>query len=279
MRAGTDVLFHGVRGSSPVSGRDFAQFGGDTPAVEIASGETRIILDAGSGLRNVACTAADDAHLDIILSHYHYDHLIGFPFLAPAWRGKGRLTLWAPDFGEHAPRDILHGILAPPYCPVGFGDFAMDVDIIPYRPGASWRIGGVGVSTLSADHPGGSASIRLSTRAGDAVYATDMELGANGFLRELADFASGADLVIADAMNDDANAEHRRGWGHSSWREAVELGAMARAKRLALFHHDPAMKDAALEYIEAKANELYDNAFSARQGAVVALTPEPADAL
>ncbi len=122
------------------------------------------------------------------------------------------------------------------------------------------------IATAPVNHPGGSAAIRINSGSGDVVYASDAEFAGEADARSFAEFAAAADILIADAMNDDSNSDQRRGWGHSNWREAIAVGAAAGAKATALFHHDPRRCDADLVSIDAMAQILSPCAFMARQG-------------
>lgn len=266
----TDIVFHGVRGSAPAQGLSFHEFGGDTPAIEIATADARLFIDAGSGLKNVRVSAALPDEIDLILSHYHYDHLIGLPFFDPAWRPACRLRIWAPQFDDRPPKNILSTLFSPPFCPISLEMFPARVEIRSYVPGESWTpVSDVCISTLLAEHPGGSAAIRVSTTSGDIAYASDVEVWDERAAMSLADFAADASLLIIDAMNDDATANARRGWGHSSWREAIAVGAAAQVGRTALFHHDPRSSDEMLNVVEAAAQCVSRTSFLARQGAVI----------
>ncbi len=271
----TAIEFHGARGSAPVSGNAFSDFGGDTPSIEIAAGDARLFIDAGSGLRNVKASPDLPDEIDLILSHYHYDHLIGLPFFQPAWRPRGRLRIWAPQFDDRAPLGILDTMFSPPFCPIGLEAFRTHVEVSAYEPGDSWLISrDLFVSTMLAEHPGGCAAIRASTPAGDVVYASDCEISDSNGALNLAGFSRAADLLIIDAMNDDATAAERRGWGHSHWRDAVQLGADAAAHQIALFHHDPRQTDDALHGIERAATASDRRVFLARQGHKIRLATD-----
>lgn len=273
MTAPAEILFHGVRGSAPASGADFSEFGGDTPSIEINFGDSRLFIDAGSGLKNVRIGDSLPDDFDLILSHYHYDHLIGLPFFEPVWRKNGRLRIFAPRFGDDEPADILNTIFALPFCPVRLGDFRMRVEIVPYRPGDVWPAAGGMISTAAVNHPGGCSAIRVRDDEGDVVYASDVEIADDRDLRSLADFAKGARLFIADAMNDDANSAHRRGWGHSNWRDMLNVAKEASVGTTALFHHDPRRTDIELVTLDAAVHVIDPSAFMVRQG--LAFRPRP----
>ncbi|MEQ1929881.1 MAG: MBL fold metallo-hydrolase [Parvularculaceae bacterium] len=260
------VTFHGVRGSAPAPGAATVKYGGDTPCVEVASAGRRLFLDAGSGMRNVRVESDEPGEFDLIVSHYHYDHLIGLPFFEPLWRKGGRLRIWAPRLDGVAPQEAIERIFSPPYCPVELANTPTKVEIRAYTPGASWRIAkDLNVSTAAHAHPGGAASIKIESGSASLVYATDVEIAAPGQAGALAQFAAGASLFIVDAMSTDEEAEARRGWGHSTWREAARVAAAARVERAALFHHDPRRKDCDLDALEAAARQEAPQAFFARQ--------------
>ncbi|MEK7264585.1 MAG: MBL fold metallo-hydrolase, partial [Pseudomonadota bacterium] len=206
MTSFAEIRFHGVRGSAPASGADYSLFGGDTPSIEIAFGDARIFIDAGSGLKNVEVTPDFPDDFDLILSHYHYDHLIGLPFFEPAWMKNGRLRIFAPRFGDDDPALILNTLFTTPFCPVRLDDLRPHVEIIPYRPGDVFPAsGGAMITTSAVNHPGGCAAIRVELHDGDVVYASDAEIGDDRDAASLAAFAKDARLFIADAMNDEAD--------------------------------------------------------------------------
>jgi hypothetical protein len=47
------VRFWGTRGSIPTPGRHTEKYGGNTPCVELRHGDTLVVLDAGSGIRQL----------------------------------------------------------------------------------------------------------------------------------------------------------------------------------------------------------------------------------
>lgn len=271
------ATFHGVRGSAPLAGAKAVRYGGDTPCVEVEAGGRRILLDAGSGMRHVRL--GDAREFDLVLSHYHVDHLIGLFSFRGAFRPDVRLRIWAPRFEGRAPQEILQRFYAPPFAPVPLAGAPMKAEIRPYAPGEEWTLGpNLCVRTALLDHPGGCAGIRIDAGAGGLVYATDVELAATGATETLARFAEDVDLLIVDAMSSDQEAEARRGWGHSTWREAVAAGVAARAGRIALFHHDPERDDDALDAFAAEAARIAPQALFARQHeriAVGSLTGRP----
>lgn len=267
-----EIKFHGVRGSAPAPGAKFARYGGDTPCVEIAAGGRRLFVDAGSGLKNVDIAADTDLEIDIVLSHYHFDHLIGLPFFAPVWRPGGALRIWAPRQKGVDPKAAVDRFFSPPYCPVALSRTPRRVEVRAYAPGDSWRIGAIDVDTLALDHPGGSSGFRISDAAGaSVVYASDVEIADPRAAASLVDFVKGAGLVVIDAMLIEEERAIRRGWGHSVWTDGAAIGIAAEAARIALFHHDPDRDDEALDALDKLARKLRGGVGFARQGDIVRL--------
>ena len=272
------VIFHGVRGTAPVSGAAFADYGGDTPSIEVRAANRRVFLDAGTGLRNAGPTDDDGGEFDIILSHYHADHLVGLASFAPFWVPGGRLRIWAPRFSGVDPISAVRSFFSPPYSPIALEDSPMTVEIRAFTPGDVWRIErALEISTSLQNHPGGSCSIAV--RSGDvrAVYASDIELDSDAEIGRLSDFALRADLLIVDAMWTPQEAELRRGWGHSSFRQSIVAAERAEAGRTALFHHDPGRTDLALLLLDGEAAHLRESAFFARQGMTIDLNSATLD--
>ena len=82
------IKFWGVRGSNPTADKNKMLFGGDTSCVEIRTNDNDcIILDMGTGLRKLGNHILSDSsykkEINILLSHYHWDHIMGFFYFAP----------------------------------------------------------------------------------------------------------------------------------------------------------------------------------------------------
>jgi len=128
------------------------------------------------------------------------------------------------------------------------------------------------VQSMWLNHPQGCLGFRMETENGILVYATDNEPGHPVFDRNLRRLAEGADVLIYDAQYlPEEYAAKRRGWGHSHWREAVNVVMESGAKELVLYHHDPDSDDEQLDRIEKCAKEYYHKVRAAREGDVIIL--------
>lgn len=246
------VRFYGVRGSVPAPGPFTARYGGNTSCVEVRLADgTTLVLDAGTGLRelgNDLVREERESEVHLLLSHTHWDHILGLPFFAPLWKKTNHVSVYplANDAQERFQRSIFDDI----HFPVSVEGIPAKVELA--RPaGRVWKIGSARVQAVALNHPGGAQGFRIEDEDGSSLaYLTDNELNAKNALitsEELARFAEGADLVIHDAQYLPRDMPHKLGWGHSLVDDVLRLAALAGPKRLALFHHDPDRTDDALD--------------------------------
>jgi len=256
------VKFWGVRGSIPTPGHRTHRYGGNTPCVEIRSGDTLLILDGGTGLRELGT----DLHrrfrnepltLHLLFSHPHWDHIQGFPFFTPAYAPTTTLYVYGAAKGDRTIYDLLSGQMQSSYFPVTFSSLGGKVIARDLEPKGRTEVGGIGVSMLPLIHPGGCLGFAFEHDGHKVVYMTDNEIdqalpekarAPGPALRPVPEamvaFAQNADLLIADGQyTEDENAK-RVGWGHPRASTVVDLAVKAKVKQLALTHHDPMHSDA-----------------------------------
>ena len=221
-------------------------FGGHTSCVEIESaGDEYCVCDMGSGARAfgahvLARQGARPATVNIFMSHMHWDHIMGFPFFGPAYVPGNKLFIYGcHDQLEHAFRRQQE----PPSFPVSFKVLGASIEFVRLVPGETREVSGVKVTPQLQHHSGDSYGYRFESGGKAFVYTTDSEhkLEQKSETERIAAFFREADLVIFDAMYSLAEAVSvKADWGHSSNVVAVELCQMARVRKLALFHHEPA---------------------------------------
>jgi phosphoribosyl 1,2-cyclic phosphodiesterase len=273
------VKFWGVRGSCASAGHGTAEVGGNTSCVEVRAGDTRVVLDAGTGLRALGASllsAGGPVEIHLLLSHFHWDHIQGFPFFTPAYLPGNRIEIYGPE--RAAGRDVraaLDAQMRAPHFPVGLEAMRAELGFYPVPAGAQLRLGlgtTIEVTAAAANHPGGCLAYRLESGGRSVVYATDTEHGEDldcGLL----ELARGCDLLIYDAQYTAAEYPSKRGWGHSTPEEAVKLARAAGAGQLVLFHHDPGHDDEAISRMEKAARALFPLTTAAREGLEILLAP------
>ncbi|WP_274626769.1 MBL fold metallo-hydrolase [Arvimicrobium flavum] len=269
------VHFWGVRGSIPVSGAQYARYGGNTACIEIRSGNRRLILDGGSGLRPAgdALRASGIEEIDVFLTHTHYDHVIGLPFFHPLYMPSIKLVLWSGHmWGRTSTLQLFEDFMRPPWFPVNVDSCRCHLDCRDFAPGDTLSPReGVVIRTGSLNHPGGCVGYRVEWEGRSIALISDTEHIPGKLDATVLELIRDADLVIYDATYTEAEMKRYRGFGHSTWQQGIKLCEAAGARRLALFHHDPSRTDAELDEIEAQARARFAGAFAARDGMTVDL--------
>jgi ribonuclease Z len=269
------VHFWGVRGSVPVSGPETARYGGNTSCVEMRCGKHVLIFDAGTGLKSAGLKLdrAGDVEADMFFSHCHWDHIIGFPFFLPFFRPNNKITMWAGHLeGAITTREMISGIMRPPYFPAGPEVLAAKTSFREFMPGDVLKpYKGMSIATIKLNHPGGAVGYRVDYHGKSVAYLTDNEHIVDGPEPELVEFIRDADLVIYDATYTDEELPRFRGFGHSTWQHGVILCKEAGVKRFAIYHHSPLRTDAELDAIEEAAQLEFPGAFVARDDLTVTL--------
>lgn len=270
------IRFWGVRGTVPVAGRATQRYGGNTSCVEVQCGPRRIILDAGTGLYPLGVSLAS-GRMDLLLSHTHIDHLIGLLFFGPAYDKNSQLRIWAGNLlPEHRIEEVLDRLMSPPLFPLTRNAFKAMMEFRDFQAGARlnpecWKTDDITVDTLPLNHPDRSTGYRISYGGRALCYITDIEHVPSMLEAPLVQFLHGADALIYDATYTDEEFGQYRGWGHSTWQQAVRLAEAADVKRLFLFHHDPAAADATLDARQAVITQCFPQALLAREGMEIAL--------
>jgi phosphoribosyl 1,2-cyclic phosphodiesterase len=228
-----------------------ATYGGATACVEIEGGDgSFVVCDMGSGLREFGldamrrCAAGHERTYNFFQSHLHWDHIMGFPFFAPAFDPDARIIVHA---GHAEAEEALRRQQEEISFPVPFDWLRAKIEFVQMEPGVEITAGGMRVEAMTQHHSHGSYGYRFTDEGGKTViFSTDSEHKIDKMKAEAAfvHFFRDADLVICDTMYSLADSvSMKEDWGHSSNIVAVDLCHEASAKRLALFHHEPTYED------------------------------------
>ena len=263
------VRFLGVRGSIATPGPDLTA-GGNTACLEVRAGDTRIVLDAGTGLRALGNERMRDGirTTTILLSHLHWDHVAGLPFFTPVYVPGHRVEIASGPNGVMPLEQAMRELFRAPFFPVGFDDLGGTVTTRELRGNDRFTIGDITITMARLNHPDPVYGYRLEHAGQSIVYATDTEHFAcvDPTLKKL---ASGADILIYDAQYTPEEYPSKVGWGHSTWAAGAELARAAAVPQLVLFHHDPGRSDAALAALEADARAVLPGTVAAREGMIL----------
>ena len=264
------VRFWGVRGSIACPGPEYVRYGGNTSCVETRIGQRLLIFDGGTGLRPLgdllAQAGAVDA--DIFLSHTHVDHIQGFPFFKPFFMPQNRFRVWAGHLVPYMKlRDVLCKYMADPLFPVPPEIFAAEVEYNDFVVGESLDIvPGAVLRSAPLNHPQGATAYRLDHGGKSLCYVTDTEHTEGHSDARVLRLVANADVMIYDSTYSDEEYPRYRGWGHSTWQEALRLADRAGVRKVVLFHHDPSHDDDAMDRIGEAAERLRPGTLVAREG-------------
>jgi len=267
------IKFWGVRGSVPAPQPENLRYGGNTSCVEVRVGDKIYIFDCGTGLRMAGEQLIREyaqrpilAH--VFVSHFHWDHIQGFPFCAPLYSPQNSFVFHCSSRMRNL-RQVMEEQMSSPYFPVRLSEMKSQLKYHDIEEGRL-PLDDMNVQTMWLNHPQGCMGFRLETKEGIFVYATDNEPGDPVFDKNVRKLAAGADVLIYDAQYlPDEYAAGRRGWGHSHWREAVNIVMESGAKELVLFHHDPAHDDNVLDKVVKEASNYYPKVRAAAEGSTI----------
>ncbi len=273
-----ELEFWGVRGSVPVSGTDVVKYGGHTlcTSVRSSSGEF-LVIDAGTGIRKLGEKLMADAgaarlRIDILLTHFHLDHIIGLPFFAPLYSPKALITFHSPAPVKETER-YLGGLQAGRFFPIAFKETGSRKTFRKLEETGT-TLGRLKISFCPLIHPQGSVAYRLEEDGQSIVLATDTEPPEEGFDERLAVFIRGATYFIYDAMFTPKEYLTRQGWGHSTWLEGTKLARKAGVKNLILAHFNPDHDDGRIAEIVRLAKNEFPRTTAAREGRTLRITDE-----
>ena len=281
------VTFGGTRGSNPVAQPGFLDFGGETSSVLIEDEQgRRLVIDAGTGLFPIGerlREAPGDRSLTILLTHYHLDHLVGLPTLSLLYDADWQIEIVGSSGKGYSPRAMVTNLIRQPLWPVELKKMKARISFTELQgdPSVSSLLrGGFEIGWCPVNHDQASVAYRVvAPAAGEAfVFATDIEWAASSeeekaSLVRMCQTPIRAGLLVMDGHYTPEEYEGFKGWGHSTWRDAVDLARQAGVERLLLTHHSPGRDDAALTRLEAELRREMPAASLARDRMEVEVSP------
>lgn len=260
------VQFWGVRGSIPVPGDTTTRWGGNSSCVLVTEGDAVMVLDCGTGARPLGrhLFSLKARELDLLFTHFHMDHIIGFPFFGPVFAPGYQVRVTVPAFSEDEARDRLGRFVNGVYHPLRIRDIPAKLSFHPIQPARPFQRGPFEVLGVRLNHPGGAVGYRI--RAGDRTvcYFTDtapLARPGEGVTagqeppateRQVLDAIAGVDVLIFDTMFTFDEYLEKMTWGHAYPEYAVALAKAAGVRTLVMFHHAPDASDEFLDELELR---------------------------
>jgi phosphoribosyl 1,2-cyclic phosphodiesterase len=260
-----NVTFYGVRGSCPCSGDRYRRYGGNTSCLVIdIEGDEPLIVDLGTGLRSYGDVLQREVRAlgtpmraTALLTHLHFDHILGIPFFGPLHDPGACLTVYGPAQPKASLKDALHAAVQPPVFPIHMEQFRGE--LITVDVGAEdFSIGSAKVMARPIPHNGVTLGFRIEAEGRSVAYMSDHQapLDRRAIPEAVLELCHGVDLLIHDGQYTDDEFSSKADWGHSTAAYAVHVAAETGAKRLLLSHHDPSHTDRELDRILNQARHL-----------------------
>ena len=229
----------GSRGSIPVSGEKYIKYGGDTTCLEIRTkNDDIIIVDAGTGIRRLGNKLIDYKY-NLIFTHSHWDHLMGFPFFKPLYEKQAEFMMYRCPFHDEFVETIFSKIMTPPSFPVRYSEISAKMEYLDALNSA-FEIGSVTVTPIPISHPNKGSGYKFTEDGKTFVFLTDNELGfihPGGLsYKDYMEFSEGVELLIHDAEYFPEEYPLKIEWGHSVFTKTLDLAIEAGVKQFGLFH-------------------------------------------
>ncbi|MCP5007837.1 MAG: MBL fold metallo-hydrolase, partial [Planctomycetes bacterium] len=249
----------------------------NTACVEVRCGDEILILDAGTGIRELGNKLLNEKPrpINILFSHFHYDHIEGFPFFGPIFNKMYSITLIGRPELDGALEQLFTTQLMFPYFPLTFEELAANISFHEVNNKNSFRVGDMTIRFGHLRHPGGCLGYRIEYRGKTFVYATDTE-HSDRIDVSLLNLSLYADVLVYDCSFTDDEYSGRvgvpkAGWGHSTWSQGVKIARNAKVKKLILFHHDSSHDDGFVDMLERQAQKEFRESYAAFEGMEIIL--------
>ena len=266
----TKIRFWGCRGSFPTPDKDKMIYGGDTSCIEIRTLDNQIIiLDMGSGLKRLGNKIINDTtypnEINIFLSHYHLDHIMGFLMFEPLFDKNYKINIYSRNSNNKGCKDILKTLIQPEIWPVSLDMLTSKVTFKELNDEDIIINDNTRVTNSLHAHPNSAFSISILTHEKKITYVTDCEHPKDNLNKNVIDFSKNSDILIHDSHYTPEDLMKHIGWGHSSWKNAIDVAIESNSKKLILFHHSPDYNDNDIKDIEKKAQLDFNDVIAAKQ--------------
>jgi phosphoribosyl 1,2-cyclic phosphodiesterase len=270
------ITLYGTRGSIAVANKETREYGGNTTClyVESAGGEV-VVVDAGTGIRELGRYLVEkkSKKIHLIFTHYHWDHIQGFPFFAPVFDKNVEIEIYASKDGVSA-KEALTYQMTKPYFPAALSELPAHITFKELKERNT--IAGMEVRTITNNHPDPTKGLRFSDNKNSFGFLTDNELHAknnNTPYDSFVEFLKGVKFFIHDAQYTEEIYKDRNGWGHSTFDQVMKLAQDAGVKTVLFTHHDHGSTDRFIDGVLKEYRKKYRdiNVMAAADGKTILL--------
>ncbi len=245
------LIFWGTRGGLPSGEITSAKYGLATSCVELSFSDRHIILDAGSGISlfGKQIDQNDRKPIDILIGHYHYDHLIGLPFFLPLFNGNHTVRIFLPELNNRKGIEAIDKLISPPLFPISREMFSNNVSFHSFIPGETLELcTDTIIRTSLFPHPGENCGYIVNRFGKNIIcYISDIENKAGGTLESVIEFNQNNTRLIIDSSYTSEELKSRKGWGHLSLDDIEIIASCLKETQIFLYHHDIFKSDVQIE--------------------------------
>ncbi len=265
-----EVRFLGVRGSYPVARADQYLFGGHTTSFYIQSGRrNHLIIDAGTGIISLGKELMNKefgkgrGKLAILLTHTHWDHILGFPYFSPLYTAGNEITIITARLEYSDIDSIFDGLFKSDIFPVPFKELKANLNLMEFDPPQSFTLDDFHIQCMQINHNNVTLGFRVEcdgkcfttltdnaiielARMGDGFpddNAEELDAFIQSYRIKQKEFAWQSDVLVCDTHFTQKTIRGKEHWGHSTPDEAIRLAQEIQPKYLILHHHDPETSD------------------------------------
>ena len=246
-----EIIFHGVRGSTPTAHEPFLQYGGNTTCTEVRTEACQFIFDAGTGFQNLEILK--DRPVYLFFSHFHYDHIQGLPFNSAIFDPSNSVTIASGLVNAVDLKYVFSRAFQPMYFPIPLVETLNNLRFneIDEVQKALKTTSSVTIKPIKLNHPGGASGYIIEESGKKVCCFLDHEFSGDVEIdKKLIDVSLEADLVIWDGMFLDSELVTKKGWGHSSIEQGIAFAERTECKKIAIAHHAPNRTDEQLKELE-----------------------------
>jgi len=240
------IINHGVRGSIPTPSHKMLGYGGNTPCVEVKTSDYQLIFDCGSGFSKVDFD--NDLQTIVFISHFHHDHIQGLAFNDYKSASDKKIILTSAHSDKKTTFSNLFNYYKLPYFPVSFLDIINKFEFYEFDQVVD-NFKDLNINSIDLNHPGNSKGYSIISDQKKFCYLLDNEFQ-NNQKSKVIKFCNYSDTVIWDGMYLDSELIDKRGWGHSSVEQGIEIANSIEVKNFLISHHSPLREDSDIEILK-----------------------------
>lgn len=234
------LRFWGTRGGLASPGKEYIELGGNTLCTQIYLNEEQsILMDSGTGIIEYASKSEDmkkNKEFHIFITHFHWDHIQGFPFFFPIHKKGIKIHIYSP-FPISKLKKNFETLFDGSYSPLrNLSNLNADISF--------HQLDKDGINIYNAKilfnklvHTDECYGYKVITDEYSLAYILDHENANDNSNYEVLQFIKNTDILIHDSQFTQEEYHRCIGWGHSSIEKAIENGINGNVKILFLTHH------------------------------------------